>query len=83
MTETVYLVITNNGDGSNSIEFYCDPSSIAYLRDKAEKYYDERYASGDGLQVRELKVLNLIEFAKMQGPEFSWSDEELMGAFED
>lgn len=72
--ESVYLVITNNGDGSNSIEFYCDPSNITYLSGLARQGC-EKYASGDGLQVTELLVPDLLAFAEMQGPSFHWSDE--------
>lgn len=77
MTETVYLVITSNGDGSNSIEFYCDPSSITHLERLADAG-DDTYSSGDGLQVTKIKVPNLEEFACMQGPYFYWSDERLV-----
>lgn len=77
MTETVYLVITDNGDGSNGIEFYCDPGSIAKL--SAWEYAgSSKYASGDGLQVVKLQVPDLLEFAEMQGPGFYWNDADLL-----
>lgn len=47
------MVITNNGDGSNSIEWVTDDNVIDRMEDLADDG-DERYASGDGLQVNTL-----------------------------
>ena len=47
------MVITNNGDGSNSIEWVTDDKVIDRMEDLADDG-DERYASGDGLQVNTL-----------------------------
>lgn len=49
----IYMVITNNGDGSNSIEWVTDDNVIDRMEDLADDG-DERYASGDGLQVNTL-----------------------------
>ncbi len=86
MTNTIYLVIVSNGDGSNGIEYYCDPASIQYLRDcldeikKFPNYWDwDKYSSGDGLQVRELVVpCDLDEWAAMQPSWFGWADADLV-----
>lgn len=51
MSQTVYTVITNNGDGSNSIRWIVDPLVIDKMEELADDG-DETYASGDGLQLR-------------------------------
>lgn len=77
-TSTVYLVISNSGDGSSHIEMYCDPASITRLRELADQG-DERYASGDGLQVTELYVPCSLEgFAAAQQYWHGWADGELV-----
>lgn len=49
----VYIVITDSGDGSNGISWVLDENVIERMKELAEDG-DESYASGDGLQVREL-----------------------------
>jgi hypothetical protein len=79
---TIYLVIVNAGDGSNFIEYYCDPASIAYLEElmadgKMNWLELERYASGDGLQVTTLSInMDLDEFANINA--IHWADAELV-----
>jgi hypothetical protein len=51
---TLYQVITNGGDGSNGLQYTTDSYCVEWMQDKADNG-DEYYASGDGLQVRELK----------------------------
>lgn len=61
------MVITNGGDGSNSIQWVTDEAVLARMEELAEDG-DEGYASGDGLQVRELHFLedfNLQYWMKM------------------
>lgn len=53
MTQKIYMVITNNGDGSNGIQILKSHAALVRLNNLAEKGY-ETYASGDGLQYREL-----------------------------
>lgn len=75
---TIYLVITNSGDGSNSIQFYCDPASITKLRELADAG-NERYASGDGLQVTKIQVpCSLEDFASAQEYWHGWADGDLV-----
>lgn len=52
--KTMNMVIINCGDGSNSIQWVTDPAIIDRMQERADDG-DETYASGDGLQVRELK----------------------------
>jgi len=48
--QTIFTVITDCGDGSNNIEWHKNMSD-----EKLEKMEEqERYQSGDGVQVREL-----------------------------
>jgi hypothetical protein len=49
----IYMVITNNGDGSNGVEWVIDDKVIDRMEDLADDG-DESYASGDGLQVNTL-----------------------------
>lgn len=47
------MVITNCGDGSNSIEWVVDDAVLDRMEEMADDG-DETYASGDGLQVSTL-----------------------------
>jgi hypothetical protein len=53
MTQKIYMVITNNGDGSNGIQILQTERALAHLDNLAEQGY-ETYASGEGLQYYEL-----------------------------
>jgi hypothetical protein len=51
---SIHMVIGNAGDGSNFIHWVSDPAVLARMQEMADEG-DEAYASGDGLQARELK----------------------------
>lgn len=53
MTQKIYMVITNCGDGSNGLQILKTEAALDRVHELAEEG-DERYASGDGLQCREL-----------------------------
>ena len=53
MSQTIHMVITNCGDGSNSIQWATDSAVIDQMEKLADEG-DESYASGDGLQVKTL-----------------------------
>ena len=53
MTQTISFVITNSGDGSNSVKWVLDSEVLAKM-DQLAQDGDEQYASGDGLQVVDL-----------------------------
>ena len=64
--ESIYMVICDCGDGSQSIEWHrsWDDDKQAFLEEN-DKY--DRYASGDGLQMIELKFpdsFSIETFAK-------------------
>lgn len=52
MTQIVFCVITNSGDGSNSLH-WCTCEKVVDEMEKRADEGDECYASGDGLQVKE------------------------------
>lgn len=54
MTSILNAVIADNGDGSQSIHWVVDSDVLAQM-DEAASQGDGQYASGDGLQVTELK----------------------------
>ena len=51
--QTIYLVITSNGDGSNGLKWTDDSEVVGRMRERAEEG-DDKYSSGDGLQVKRL-----------------------------
>lgn len=53
MTQKIYMVICNSGDGSNHIQILKSQAAVDRVNVLAEEG-DEIYASGDGLQIREL-----------------------------
>ena len=63
----LYYVITDCGDGSNSIDWVTDEAVIEKMQRLADSG-EGSYASGDGLQLRELKFpedFNLTEWLKL------------------
>jgi len=71
--KTIYLVISDCGDGSQSIEWHKTMSDEKY--EKMEQ--QDRYQSGDGVQITELKlpsVLDLDTLAKIN--HITWFDDE-------
>jgi len=51
--KSVYMVITNSGDGSNSTQWVFDKKVIERMEELVDEG-DEVYSSGDGLQARRL-----------------------------
>lgn len=54
-TKTLFIVITDSGDGSNGLGYTFDQDLIQLL-DENQDQLDDSYQSGDGLQVRTLQV---------------------------
>lgn len=54
MTQKIWMVITNSGDGTNGIQILKTQAAVDQVNLLAEEG-DEDYASGDGLQITELK----------------------------
>lgn len=55
MTKTLFIVITDSGDGSNGLHYTFDAELISLLDENQDQLGDS-YQSGDGLQVRTLNV---------------------------
>lgn len=65
--KTIYTVISDNGDGSASILWVLDEKVLDKMEELASDG-DERYASGDGLQVNTLRFpedFNLSDWIAM------------------
>lgn len=79
----IYCIITNSGDGSNSLLWTDTKAILDEMEKLADKGY-ESFASGDGLQVTEFKFktyealadfveLNQIDFEDMESLEgYTW-----------
>ena len=52
--QTIHMIICNSGDGSNHIDIIKDQAVLEKVRELADEG-DETYASGDGLQERQLR----------------------------
>ena len=71
--KTIYLVISDCGDGSQSIEWHKTMSDEKYEKMEAQ----DRYQSGDGVQIKELKFpldFDLDAFGKVN--HIYWIDDE-------
>ncbi|CUR44281.1 von Willebrand factor type A domain protein [Pseudomonas phage VCM] len=55
MSKTLFIVITDSGDGSNGLGYTFDADLISLMEDNQDELGDS-YQSGDGLQVRHLQV---------------------------
>lgn len=83
MTQKIYMVICNSGDGSNHIQILKSQVAVDRVNVLAEEG-DDRYASGDGLQCRELNFPD--EFAVdawVLENFYGYADEDILGAWED
>lgn len=78
--QTIYMVIVDCGDGSNSIEWH-----KTWSDEKHEKLENkERYQSGDELQIRELRMPDMVDldaWAKINY--ITWADDTSMEDDED
>lgn len=54
-TKTLFMVITDSGDGSNGLHYTFDAELIQLMEDNQDELGDS-YQSGDGLQVSKLQV---------------------------
>jgi len=69
--KSIYMIITNQGDGSNGIRIVKDKEVLDKMYDLATDG-DEYYASGDGLQVRELTFPDDFDVDTWVNHCFSW-----------
>lgn len=54
MYHTLYQIITNSGDGTNYLYYTTDPIVVKHW-EKLANEGNEYYASGEGLQLRDLR----------------------------
>lgn len=55
MSKNLYIIITDSGDGSNSLSYTLDESLVNEMCDREEEL-DDSYQSGDGLQIQKILV---------------------------
>lgn len=70
MSVVVCYVIRDCGDGSQYVEWYNNITK-ELLVDLCEQCGDERYQSGDGIQVTEVRFPDGFDVTQIQG--ISWS----------
>lgn len=83
-TKTLSIVITDSGDGSNGLHYTFDDELIGLL-DENQDQLDDSYQSGDGLQVRSLKVpvgctyesLGIRQWSVLDRANYDFLNEEL------
>ncbi len=59
--KTLFIVITDSGDGSQSLRYTFDESLILKMQDRQDEL-DDCYQSGDGLQVDRLLVPDNLSY---------------------
>lgn len=75
MSKLLYIVITDAGDGSNSLHYTFDGDLISEMEERQDEL-DNYYQSGDGLQVSTLIVpaestyenLGISKYSVQQNP---------------
>lgn len=77
MTQKIYMVITNAGDGSNGIQILKSQAAIDRVQYLADEGY-EQYASGDGLQIIELTFPDEFALDAWVAKNFIGYDDEII-----
>lgn len=71
--KSIFMVITDCGDGSNSIEWHKTMSDDKYAKMEDQ----DRYQSGDGVQIKELRFPDMLDLDKWaQVNSIYWADDE-------
>ena len=68
--QTLYLVIVDNGDGSQGLEYR--RLMTQEIKKNLANHYSGRYESGDGVQIREFKFNDLDAWASLN--KITWDD---------
>lgn len=87
-TKTLFIVITDSGDGSNGLHYTFDADLISLMEDNQDELGDS-YQSGDGLQVRSLQVpdectyesLGIREWSVLDRKNYSFAQEAIKIVF--
>lgn len=88
MSKTLFIVITDSGDGSNGLGYTFDADLISLMEDNQDELGDS-YQSGDGLQVRRLQVpdectyesLGIREWSVLDRKNYSFAQEAIKIVF--
>lgn len=88
MSKTLFIVITDSGDGSNGLHYTFDADLISLMEDNQDELGDS-YQSGDGLQVRHLQVpdectyesLGIYEWSVLDRNNYSFAQEAIKIVF--
>lgn len=88
MSKTLFIVITDSGDGSNGLGYTFDADLISLMEDNQDELGDS-YQSGDGLQVRRLQVpdectyesLGISKYSILDRKNYSFAQEAIKIVF--
>jgi hypothetical protein len=88
MSKTLFMIITDSGDGSNGIGYTFDADLISLMEDNQDELGDS-YQSGDGLQVRRLQVpdectyesLGISKYSVLDRKNYSFAQEAVKIVF--
>lgn len=88
MSKTLFIVITDSGDGSNGLGYTFDADLISMMKDH-QKQLGDSYQSGDGLQVRRLQVpeectyesLGISKYSILDRKNYSFAQEAIKIVF--
>jgi hypothetical protein len=88
ITKTLFIVITDSGDGSNGLGYTFDSELIQLMEDNQDELGDS-YQSGDGLQVRRLQVpvectyesLGISKWAVLDRKDYKFAQEAIKIVF--
>lgn len=88
MSKTLFIVITDSGDGSNGLGYTFDADLISLMEDNQDELGDS-YQSGDGLQVRHLQVpdectyesLGISKYSILDRKNYSFAQEAIKIVF--
>ncbi len=77
MTQKIYMITTNHGDGSNGIQILKTREALARVQELADEGR-ETYTSGDGLQCHELTFPDEFALDAWVLENFSGYDDEVV-----
>ncbi|UOL48530.1 von Willebrand like protein [Pseudomonas phage Kremar] len=88
MSKTLFMIITDSGDGSNGLGYTFDADLISLMEDNQDELGDS-YQSGDGLQVRSLQVpdectyesLGISKYSILDRKNYSFAQEAIKIVF--
>lgn len=70
MSKNLYIIITDSGDGSNSLSYTFDEALVDKMSEREDEL-DDCYQSGDGLQIDTLLVPDECTYESLGIPKWS------------